>query len=171
MADPYTAKNTSKNYEKGEVYLKDATMTAEKFRKMMTGLVFKSIREKMPWADVVKVQMDGAPGHTGKETPKILNKAGKICRHGGPIIELITQPSNSPDLNVNDLGFFPSMSSRVSKIKTRKIEELVGQVNKCFADYDSETLERLWSLKTSVLAEIVKVQGNNNYKLPHRKKY
>jgi hypothetical protein len=40
-------------------------MTAQKFREMMTRLVFKGIRGKMPWADKVTVQMDGAPGHTG----------------------------------------------------------------------------------------------------------
>jgi hypothetical protein len=105
-------------------------------------------------------------GTPAKETPVILKRAGKIARHGGPIIETITQPSNSPDLNVNDLGFFPSMSSRVSKMKVRTVPELV---HGCFRDYPAQTLENIYSLKGRVLAEIIKRNGNNDYKLPHRK--
>jgi hypothetical protein len=41
----------------------------------------------------------------------------------------------------------------VSKTKTRNIEESVAQVNTCFKDYDAGTLESLFSLNTSVLAE------------------
>jgi hypothetical protein len=68
------------------VYDKETTMTAKKFSEMTTRLVFKSIREKTPRADKVIVQMDGhlAPGPTGKETPVILNRAGKIAKARWP---------------------------------------------------------------------------------------
>ena len=51
-------------------------------------------------------EQDGATPHTGKDNPDILNSAGM---GRGWLVELKTQPSQSPDLNVNDLGFFASL--------------------------------------------------------------
>jgi len=126
--EPYAAKKTSKNYQKGQVYDKDVYMDAPKFRKMCTQKVFKAIREKMPWADKVTVQMDGASPHTGKDSVNVLNIAGRQCRHGGPIIEMLVQPSNSPDLNANDLGYFASMAARVNKCHVRDVDGIVKAV-------------------------------------------
>ncbi|CAN0312642.1 unnamed protein product, partial [Scytosiphon promiscuus] len=46
---------------------------------------------------------DGASPHTGKNNPEILNSAA-MGRDW--MVELVTQPAQSPDLNVKDLGFF-----------------------------------------------------------------
>ncbi|CAM9548185.1 unnamed protein product, partial [Laminaria digitata] len=48
-----------------------------------------------------RYQQDGATPHTGKDNPEILNSAGM---GRGWLVELKTQPLQSPDLNVNDLG-------------------------------------------------------------------
>lgn len=66
----------------------------------------------MPWlrSKLVVVQQDGASLHTGKNNPEILNSAGMGL---GWLVELVTQPAQSPDLNINDLGFFSSLKSRV----------------------------------------------------------
>ena len=51
-------------------------------------------------------------------------------------------------------------------MKVRTVPELV---HGCFRDYPAQTLENIYSLKGRVLAEIIKRNGNNDYKLPHRK--
>ena len=85
-------------------------------------------------------------------------------------ISVVTQPSNTPDTKTNVLCFFPSMSARVNNKKKRNLEELVKRVEREYWSYDTETLERGWAMKSRVLAEIMKAKGNNNFKMPHRKK-
>ena len=56
----------------------------------------------------------------------------------------MTQPAQSPDLDVNDLGFFASLKSRVWKEHFGRIDNLVEGVQRLFGEYHSETLERVW---------------------------
>ena len=81
----------------------------------------------MPWQEFheIRVQQDGATPHTGHDNPRKLNLAGKA---GGWNIKLVTQPAQSPDLNINDLGFFSSLKSRVWRGRFGTVEELVGGV-------------------------------------------
>ena len=44
------------------------------------------------------------------------------------MVELVTQPAQSPDLNVNDLGFFASLKSRVWGMNASSIDELVETI-------------------------------------------
>ena len=48
---------------------------------MMTEGVFPAIRMLYAGEDVVYVQQDGAPGHTGKKTPELLAEAGLSLIH------------------------------------------------------------------------------------------
>ncbi|CAM9932230.1 unnamed protein product [Choristocarpus tenellus] len=61
----------------------------------------------MPWLQGkhVVVQQDGATPHTGKGNSETLSGVGKTERWS---IGLVTQSSNSPDLNIIDLCFFRS---------------------------------------------------------------
>ena len=69
----------------------------------MTEGVFPAIRKLYAGEDVVYVQLDGAPGHTGKKTPELLAEAGRKRKRGEPLIELVQQPAQSPDFNICDL--------------------------------------------------------------------
>ena len=60
------------------------------------------------------------------------------------MVELVTQPAQSPDLNVNDLGFFASLKSRVWGMNASSIDELVETIFQQYEEYDSVTLERVW---------------------------
>ncbi len=85
------------------------------------------IKEKMPWLKrkEVIIQQDGAPPHTGKGNLQVLNEAGK---QGPWSIKLVTQPTQSPDLNINNLGFFSSLKTRVLEARFSSIEQLVDVV-------------------------------------------
>ena len=126
----------------------------------------------MWWAKTVTVQQDGASPHTGDSTPAILKRSGSNPTvPGNCIIEMVTQSSNSPDTNTNDLGFFPSMSSRVNKCGQRNLSELVKFVDKEYWSYPEATLENIWAMKGRVLGAIIKAGGNNDFVMPHRKKH
>ena len=162
------AKRNSKNHQRGDTYMEDCTLNAEKFREIMLGRVYRAIRRKMNWAKVVTLQMDGALPHTGMGNPDVLAARGKKARHGGPTIQPVIQPSMSPDLNVLDLCMFPSMSARCSKHRSRNKKQIARIAEKCFRLYPSEVLVRAWEMKTRVLSTIVEHGGNNDFELPHR---
>ncbi|CAM9531068.1 unnamed protein product [Discosporangium mesarthrocarpum] len=69
-----------------------------------TGVLLLTIKKKMPWlrGKRIVVQKGGATPHTVKGNPEMLTEAGK---KGGWANELVTQPVQFPDLNINDLGF------------------------------------------------------------------
>jgi hypothetical protein len=60
-----------------------------------------------------------------------------------PII--VTQPPNSPDLNINDLGFFASLNVDVKRIFTHCISraEMMVNVMKAFEEYPRAKIDGL----------------------------
>jgi hypothetical protein len=72
--------------------------------------VLEMIKHKMPWLkeDEIRIRHDGAPGHTGHGNEQFLFQAGQA---DGWNIIYETQPSQSPDLNKNDLCFFNSLQT------------------------------------------------------------
>lgn len=55
-------------------------------------------------------RQNGATPHMGNDTPQKLHKAGTMGRCN---ISVATQPAQSLKLNIDDLGFFASLTSRV----------------------------------------------------------
>ena len=95
-----------------------------------------------------------------------------MSRLGNTHTKVEVQPSNSPDVNGNDLGFFPSMSARVSRfeaVEPRNVPTLFKNVLRCYTEYDAETLERVWLSKSRVMQCIIDDKGNNYYQPPHRR--
>ena len=44
------------------------------------------------------------------------------------------------------------------------------EVEKAWADYPSELLSKIFDTKHAVMAEIIKHNGDNDFKLPHKRK-
>ncbi|CAN0455030.1 unnamed protein product [Discosporangium mesarthrocarpum] len=82
-------------------------------------------------------------------------------------IILETQPANSPDLNVNDLGYFYSIQQLKEDVGVSFPEDLVEPTMEAFDVYPWETLERVWQSLFAVLGEVLGCKGDNSYKLPH----
>ncbi|CAN0445670.1 unnamed protein product, partial [Discosporangium mesarthrocarpum] len=85
--------------------LKPATINAERYKELMIDKVIPAIKARIPRppGHTIFVQQDGAKPHTGGGVMEAIQ-----AKAGDDII-LETQPANSPDLNVNDLGFFNSI--------------------------------------------------------------
>ncbi|CAM9619702.1 unnamed protein product, partial [Discosporangium mesarthrocarpum] len=87
-----------------------------------------------------------------------------IQAKAGDSIILETQPANSPDLNVNDLGFFhpiQQVNEDVGVSSPEDMEQWISDV------YPQETLERVWRNLFAVVGEVLGSMGDNSYKLPH----
>ncbi|XP_047312720.1 uncharacterized protein LOC124916029 [Impatiens glandulifera] len=72
-----------------------------------------------------------------------------VASSDGFNIHLMQQPALSPDLNVNDLGWFRTLQSIQEEEAPMNVDELVLQ---------------------SCMVEIMMQRGHNNYRLPHMKK-
>ena len=60
------------------------------------------------------MQHDGARAHTGMNAMQLITE---YIRQNNWNIKLITQPPQSPDLNVLDLGLFNGMKKKADSIK------------------------------------------------------
>ncbi|CAM9986067.1 unnamed protein product, partial [Discosporangium mesarthrocarpum] len=89
-----------------------------------------------------------------------------IQAKAGDSIILETQPANSPDLNVNDLGFFHSIQQVKDDVGGSSPEDLVEATKEAFDVYPREALERVWQSLFTVLVEVLRSKGDNSYKLP-----
>jgi hypothetical protein len=86
-------------------------------------------------------------------------------------IKFTTQPAQCPDLKILDLGFFSSLKSRaVAAVKqdVNNIDQLIAKVKQTYHHYEMNTLDHIWAHLVQCWTEILKVDGSNQYKAPHR---
>lgn len=82
------------------------------------------------------------------------------------MVELVTQPAQSPRLSVNDVGFFASRKSRVWAMNASLIDELVETIFEQHAEYDGATLERVWR-SFKVYNQTLRNLGDNDFSVEH----
>ena len=170
VAETTTASRSSKNHARGEEYEKDCTMTSEFYYTLMTTKVMPTISAKFASLGVPKVvvQHDGASPHTGKGTEDKLNEFGATL---SPPIEIVRQPSQSPDLNLCDLSFFRALACSVAKRRRGvdraklqfDIEKLADDVAAAYAAYSAEKIDHMWAYKSVILQKIITAKGGNIY--------
>ncbi len=112
------------------------------------------------------IQQDNASPHRiSKE------KIDDRCRELGIKVELYYQPSQSPDCNICDLSFFPSIQSRYFKIDNIKnIKDIIEGVKTAFRLYEVNILNRAFLSLMMNYNCILEFNGDNKYKTPHMKK-
>jgi hypothetical protein len=160
------AEKSSRHHQKGDRYQVDVTIDSAWYRGWYLDCLLPAIKQKMPWMRnrEIVVQQDGARPHTGKGNLDALQEAGNDGRWS---INLITQPAQSPDLNINDLGFFRSLKTRVLQMRFSTIEGMMKVVYDEYERYDTETLERVWQCLFVVYNKVLEELGGNGYKLDH----
>ena len=137
--------------------------------------VFDFIEAKMPWmkGKTIWIQQDGAKPHTKTGTVRDLEKAGSSHRsvqaENRWTVKIYTQPPSSPDLNVNDLGFFASLKSECRDMETYVLERdrMMDMVMIKLQEYCSKKLERIWACLFNNFRSIMKVRGKNDYRQAH----
>ena len=72
-----------------------------------------------------------------------------------------------PDLNVNDLGFFASLKSRVWGMNASSIDELVDTIFQQYEEYDIGTLARVWQNLFKVYNQTLHKMGDHDCSVEH----
>jgi hypothetical protein len=173
------AQRSSVNRPAGTRVWKGCGMGHEKFREMLFDDIIPAIQEKWPigeWSDPnfhIKIQQDGAGGHCPAtdidclEGMKLLEDNGNFTPGK---ISFHTQPSNSPDLNILDLGFFNALQSAYYGSSPTSEIEIIQCVTQAFNEYPPNKINRLWVTLQSIYNCILETGGDNNFKIPHMNK-
>ena len=158
------AKRSSRNRPAGTMETKNLNVSKEVYKQFLFEKVYPAIRRKWPnKKDHVRVIQDNAPVHV-KPGSEEVNVEGRKHRRN---IELVNQPSNSPDFNILDLGFFRAIQSLQYKAAPRTIDELIAAVTAAFdALIPGKLNDTFLSLQKCMEASLFK-NGGNQYKQPH----
>ena len=70
-------------------------------------------------------------------------------------------------MNVNDLGFFASLNSRVWRANASSVDELVQNVFDQYEEYDGDTLEQVWQSLFKLYNQTLRKLGDNDFRVEH----
>jgi hypothetical protein len=158
---------------KGSPKWVDDSIDGKKYYELLMDFVVPAILEKHPNCAAgksVTIQQDGAPSHgVLARNPAVFERA-MVALGLGELIKLITQPAQSPDTNVCDLGFFAAWQADYYRKSPRNVVEMIAMVKESYDSYDSHKLNRIWLSHQACMNEIIDSGGSNDYKLPHLNK-
>ena len=164
------AKRNNKNRIVGTMLTKCIeSINKEATRKMLIDNILPAICEKWPCSRAGKtcskilIQQDNAKPH-GFENDPILEAA--LTRDGFDI-QLTFQTSNTPDLNILDLGFFNAIQSLQHQLVKRTVDDIITTTKHAYDETDHDTIDNVFLSLQSVMLEVMCVDGANSYKLPH----
>ena len=168
------AKKKSKYRNRGDPVWVNENVDRTKYTEMIMNDVLPAVAAKWPlsqWNDpnfVVRIQQDGARSHIPEDSDNWFELLTQVEMENK--IKLYTQPANSPDTNVNDLGFFAALQASYYKHNPRNSFDIIDCVKKSFDSFCPRKLNRIWLTYQTVLNSIIEKQGGNDYKLTHMNK-
>ncbi|XP_057811524.1 uncharacterized protein LOC131025754 [Salvia miltiorrhiza] len=163
------AQRASKNRPAGTMVTKSIeSVTKEVYRECLIQKMLRAIMAKWPTgaSKVIYIQQDNAKPHITNDDPIWRQHANQ----NGFTFILVQQPPNSPDTNVNDLRWFRAIQSFQTQTSSQTINQLIEVVHKAFEELSPNTLNNVFLSLQECMVEIMKVKGENSYKLPHMKK-
>ena len=135
---------------------------------MKTNLIL-SITAEWPPGDrasfCIHIQQDGAKAHMYNDDAYFLAE----LKAKGLNVKLMTQPANSPDTNLFDLGVFHVVQSANDEVVGEE-GEMIQHIQQIFAHYLRQQMNQTWLTFMSCLNMIIKHLGDNDYKIPHMNK-
>ena len=159
------------NRKQGELEIRNVSMDGPFYKRIMAGEdgVMDAIKQKMPWLKEsgIIIQQDGVSSHTCVDSLNAIRTAGLA---DGWNITVVTQPAQSPDLNILDLGFFRSLKSRVNQLKfeAHDLHSLIAKVSAAWDEYDAVTLDNIWKHLFDCYNCILANDGGDQYASPHQ---
>lgn len=161
------AQRNSKNRAKGTLITKNIeSITARECKTMILENVIPAIKSKFPTSykhKPIYVQQDNAKPHSSIDDDDIVAEGSR----DGWSIRLTSQPPNSPDFNVLDLGFFNSIQSLQHTASPNTIDELIECVQNAFNALNKQTLDNVFLTLQTCLEATMLAKGGNFYKIPH----
>jgi len=165
------AQRTSANRPAGTTEWENETIDNDAYRHLLVNKVFTAIMDKWPagqFADPnfkIKIQQDGAGGHcchTDDYISEALELLGLTDK-----ISLYTQPANSPDLNICDLGLFNAMQQAYWDESPKNAVEIIECVERTYRNYDPKKINFIFLTLLSIYNEVIEGHGDNHYIIPH----
>ncbi|XP_057803284.1 uncharacterized protein LOC131018588 [Salvia miltiorrhiza] len=160
------AQRNSKNRVRGTMETKPIqSITKSIIKDCIINKVIPAIKEKWPEgaSKVTLIQQDNAKPHLKSDDLELI-EAGNS---DGFNISLMSQPPNSPDTNINDLGFFRAIQSLKDEKSAYNVDQLVEHVKNAFEELSAYTINNVFLTLQCCLGEIMKEKGGNNYKILH----
>jgi hypothetical protein len=162
------AQRSSRNRPRGTMVTTPiASVTSAVYRQFIIEKVLPAIEEKWPRNHQrIILQHDNAKPHIKNNDREFQEAVGRSMFD----IELISQPANSPDLNVLDLGFFNSIQSLQHQYSPRTIDEMIDAVGDSFLRLHYSVLNNNFLTLQTCMEEVILHDGSNNYKIRHMSK-
>jgi hypothetical protein len=113
---------------------------------------------------IIRIQHDGATSHIDADDEEFwmgLVELGVFQK-----ILLYKQPANSPDVNINDLGYFRALQSLYHQYCPNDEAGIIQFVNRAYTDHDLIKINDIWLTMMSCLNCIIDDNGGNDYKIP-----
>jgi hypothetical protein len=110
----------------------------------------------------IRIQQDGAKAHIADDDEWFAESLAEV----GLNAELYTQPANSPDTNILDLGFFRAIQSANDEVNLDETS-LIDHVQRVYDEYPREKINRSWLTLQLCMNMTIEDYGGNNYKIPH----
>lgn len=163
------AKRSSRNRAAGTLETKTVKVNREVFVQKCIDDLLPAIEEKWPaWCPKrVRIQQDNATPHPPPGTNAKINAVLAAMATRGWDIQFVAQPHNSPDCNTEDLAFFRAIQSIQWTKTSDTIDKLITHVLEAFQELPLDVCKKVWTTAQMVMNEIIRCNGNNNYKLPH----
>ncbi|XP_057779806.1 uncharacterized protein LOC130998404 [Salvia miltiorrhiza] len=160
------AKKNNKNRAAGTMEWKPIqSITKQVVKDCLIYQIIPAIKAKWPAnaSKTIFIQQDNARPHIQDSDPDFR----AVASADGFDIHLVHQPPNSPDTNINDLGWFRAIQSLQTESMSTNVDGLVNAVINSFNELSPTTLNKVFLSLQSCMVEILKVKGRNSYKIPH----
>ena len=126
---------------------------------------FKRGSGKPETGQTIFIQQDGASPHTcnfAKHSLRQLESEGFYRRHGFRFC-VVTQPAQSPDLNVLDLSFWHSNKSALKGRRWRNLREVMDDVTVKWNEHPRESVESAFRTLYTIYRGILESGGDNDF--------
>jgi len=161
------AQRSSKNRPKGTKELKPVNVNQKIYRDMIVQNLLPAIKSKWPARrSCIYVQQDGAPAHVADTDVEVMVNGNRYSWD----INLHTQPPNSPDFNVLDLGLFRSLQSTTWDTEISDIRDIVKTAEDAYKKLDPHVLNDTFLSLQKHMESAMLDGGGNNFKEPHMDK-
>ncbi|XP_074291348.1 uncharacterized protein LOC141618139 [Silene latifolia] len=144
------------------------SITKEVIKGCLIQKIIPAIKAKWPQnaSKDIFIQQDNARPHIKDYDPEFRAAANS----DGFNIHLVFQPPNSPDLNINDLGFFSALQTLQHETAANTVLELVKNVEDAFVKLHPKKQNFNFLTLQTIMVEIMLTKGHNNFTIPHMRK-
>ena len=168
------AARSSRNRPAGFLEWHNESVTRDVYRRLLLEKVVPGIRNSWPrgeWNDpavVIRIQQDGPHSHISADDDGWLH--GLQNQGVENKILLFKQPANSPDLNINDLGFFRALQSNYMEYAPTNAADIIANAQEVHRNYPATKINRIYLSLMGVMNEFNDSNVDNDFDPPQMKK-